>query len=639
MSSELSYPHRHQLLTDLLKECSVPALKGSFRVPLRAPQSFDIALLDEVRSVALDALLLRGWSRKGKQKEDDDIFHRLDDLRLQKSDFETIGRLGDGQYGVIDAVRCRLNGRVYAMKTMSKAAAIRAGPQLSLAIERHIHMLSHSSDEPSPIPKLVAAFQSEDTLSMVTTYAACGSLWDCMCSTTAVDNVPGIMTENELRWWASQMVTAIEWVHARGFVHRDIKPHNFLVDVNGRLLLTDFGSAAQLHVPLFSTDRSFVPKPLCAVPVGTPDYIAPEILLIAEELVVEAAQNRTDEHDTVHRLKEERGYDSTVDWWSLGATLYEMFTGRAPFWTESIERTYQLLIHYQGHLQLPDSTSPALHRLLQGYEDGEAKNLGCLRPEISTQPVSFPKAIDLHSLSFGEYGTSDVDEFTFNHFFDASRSTDITTPSNETATVGSDNAEVLTRWLGWSWDPDPDFFSFNQSSTQVTSNRLLPTQNEHFVTPARSCYSSSALEKGQRPSSKDEHALTRSHDRPRLLSERQAFEELIHCVQMSARKRISGGSQSSFDRSPWPRRLVDASPTPAPHTRDASRAIGFTSQEHLSSRYVAHTVAAMDASHIQARHISRIGVTPFSDLENRHASIQHNLDAVCTENPHGVFLT
>ncbi|OCF42610.1 AGC/DMPK protein kinase [Kwoniella heveanensis CBS 569] len=268
----------------------------------------------------------------------------LDNLRVNQADFEVLGRLGDGQFGVVNAVRCKLNEQVYATKTMKKFAVSRAGPHLSLGLERHIHLLAHAEQDP-PIPELVFAFQTETSVSLVTTYADCGSLWDRSCSLSLVEDTPGRMSETEVKYWAVQMVEAIAWVHGHGFVHRDIKPHNFLVTSQPRLLLTDFGSAAVLQDPPTSSAnrRARVSYDSCLLPVGTPDYIAPEILRIAESALVEAAESvsgpSSHQADSV-------GYDLTVDWWSLGATLYEMVIGKGPFLAPTIQETYNKLIDY-----------------------------------------------------------------------------------------------------------------------------------------------------------------------------------------------------------------------------------------------------------------------------------------------------
>lgn len=100
-------------------------------------------------------------------------------------------------------------------------------------------------------------------------------------------------------------------------VERDIKPHNILLDQKGRILLTDFGSAASItSVP----DPNSIAKRDCRTLVGTPDYIAPEVLLFAEQL----AEDSFDLDLSKQWDDEARAYGIEVDWWSLGVTIYEV---------------------------------------------------------------------------------------------------------------------------------------------------------------------------------------------------------------------------------------------------------------------------------------------------------------------------
>jgi serine/threonine protein kinase len=113
--------------------------------------------------------------------------------------------------------------------------------------------------------------------------------------------------------------------------------------MDGRLLLTDFGSAAPL---IADPGGAFVNQQHCILPVGTPDYVAPEVLELAELALVNSALG--DHRHGGHSL---RGYSSRVDWWSLGVTMYEMAVGRAPFWAESIRETYELILKLEVRLR------------------------------------------------------------------------------------------------------------------------------------------------------------------------------------------------------------------------------------------------------------------------------------------------
>jgi protein kinase A len=99
--------------------------------------------------------------------------------------------------------------------------------------------------------------------------------------------------EETSRFYASQVVLALEYIHKMDLIYRDLKPENILIDKNGYIKITDFGFCKLIK------DRTYT---LC----GTPEYLAPEII-------------------------KSKGYGVSVDWWSLGILIYEFTAGYSPF--------------------------------------------------------------------------------------------------------------------------------------------------------------------------------------------------------------------------------------------------------------------------------------------------------------------
>lgn len=170
---------------------------------------------------------------------------------------------------------------------------------------------------------LKMAFQSQDKLYFVLDYCAGGELFFHLGKV-------GKFSESRACFYAAEITLAINYVHDLDIVYRDLKPENVLLDSRGHIRLTDFGLSKEGISNSSSGANSFC---------GTPEYLAPEIL------------NR-------------QGHGRAVDWWSLGALLYEMLTGLPPFYCRDREKLFEKI--RRGTLDYPDYLSPRAKQLLRG---------------------------------------------------------------------------------------------------------------------------------------------------------------------------------------------------------------------------------------------------------------------------------
>ena len=181
---------------------------------------------------------------------------------------------------------------------------------------------------------LQMAFQTRDKLFFVLDYCAGGELF---CHLQRL----GKFAEPRARFYTAELVLALAHVHALGVVYRDLKPENVLLDARGHVRLTDFGLSKEGVTLHAKGAHSFC---------GTPEYLAPEILA-------------------------RRGHGRAVDWWSLGALLYEMLTGLPPFYSRDREKLFEGIKH--GELGYPGHLSPDAKAILRALlERDPARRLG-----------------------------------------------------------------------------------------------------------------------------------------------------------------------------------------------------------------------------------------------------------------------
>uniref|UniRef100_A0A8C7H401 Rho-associated protein kinase n=2 Tax=Oncorhynchus kisutch TaxID=8019 RepID=A0A8C7H401_ONCKI len=253
------------------------------------------------------------------------VMGHLRDFQMKSEDFDRVKVIGRGAFGEVQLVRHKASQKVYAMKLLSKFEMIKRSDSAFFWEERDIMAFANSPW----VVQLCCAFQDDRYLYMVMEYMPGGDL----VNLTSTYDVP----EKWARFYTAEVVMALDAIHSLGFIHRDVKPDNMLLDRHGHLKLADFGTCMKMD----STGMVH-----CDTAVGTPDYISPEV------------------------LKSQGGdgyYGRECDWWSVGVFIFEMLVGDTPFYADSLVGTYSKIMDHKNSLNFPDDVEISK----------DAKNLIC----------------------------------------------------------------------------------------------------------------------------------------------------------------------------------------------------------------------------------------------------------------------
>ncbi|KAE8248879.1 hypothetical protein A4X13_0g5435 [Tilletia indica] len=306
-------------------------------------------------------------------------FLRLRRTRLGLDDFRTVKVIGKGAFGEVRVVQKIDTGKIYAMKTLRKSEMFKKDQLAHVRAERDVLAESNSPW----VVRLYYSFQDSQYLYLLMEFLPGG---DLMTMLIKYDT----FSEDVTRFYMAECVLALEGIHKLGFIHRDIKPDNILIDAKGHIKLSDFGlstgfqkqhdsayyqrlfdgsqnqqqqagrnSVAVNSITLTLSSKDTIAtwkanrRKLAYSTVGTPDYIAPEIFL-------------------------QQGYGNECDWWSLGAIMFECLCGYPPFCSDNAHDTYRKILAWRETLQFPDDIhlSPEALDMIQRFITAPETRLG-----------------------------------------------------------------------------------------------------------------------------------------------------------------------------------------------------------------------------------------------------------------------
>lgn len=253
------------------------------------------------------------------------------DEKVSPDDFTYLKVLGKGSFGKVMMAEHKKTKEVYAIKVLKKDVLIEDNDLECALTEKNV--LSKTCRHPY-LTALHSCFHTEDRLYFVMEMITGG---DLLFAIQQCRRFP----EDRAKFYTGEVILGLEFLHKQGILYRDLKLDNVMLDGDGHIKIADFGMCKE----------GIVGGKKALTFCGTPDYLAPEILM-------------------------EKPYDASVDWWALGVLIYEMTIGQPPFMGKTEEELFIGIM--KKKVLFPNWISAECKDIINGFTTKDVSaRLGC----------------------------------------------------------------------------------------------------------------------------------------------------------------------------------------------------------------------------------------------------------------------